>query len=58
MAHIIKGLYKHNSGRLYNVIGTGRSVNSPTKLVVVYEQLYESNLRGTDILLPRGSLWT
>ncbi len=58
MSAIIKGIYKYNkTGNLYNVIGTGRSVDNPNKIVVIYEQLYETNLRGTDIVLEKGSIW-
>ncbi|QKF94816.1 DUF1653 protein [Fadolivirus algeromassiliense] len=56
---ILKGLYRHTtSSRLYNVIGVGRSVENPNKQIVIYEQLYDSKLKGTDIPLPLGSLWT
>ena len=59
MSHIIKGIYRHTtSGKLYNVIGVGRAVENPNKLIVIYEQLYDSKFRGTDIPLPKGSLWT
>ena len=53
-----KGLYKHLiSGNLYNVLGVGRLVENPKQFVVVYEQLYENKLRGTDISLPVKSIW-
>ena len=56
---ILKGLYRHKpSGKLYNVLGTGRSVDNPAISIVIYQQQYESILRGTDIILPEGSLWT
>lgn len=57
--NIMKGLYRHTaSGNLYNVIGLGRNVENPNKQIVIYEQLYESKIRGTDIALPKGSIWT
>lgn len=55
----IKGIYLHTkSKKFYNVIGVGRSVENVDKPVVVYKQMYESKLRGTNILLPKGSIWT
>jgi hypothetical protein len=54
-----KGIYKHiASGNLYKVLGTGRNVNNPEKIIVIYEQLYKSKLKGFDIELEIGSLWT
>ena len=56
--NILKGLYIHkSSGKKYNVIGIGRSVDCPYKTVVIYEQLYDGHMRGTNIELPVGSLW-
>jgi hypothetical protein len=56
---ISRGLYRHTaSGKLYNVIGVGRAVENPAKLLVVYEQMYDSNLKGTNIPLSKGSIWT
>jgi hypothetical protein len=53
MNTIIRGLHIHNkSGKLYNVIGTGRNVNDPRKIIVIYEQMYNSYLNGTNIFLP------
>lgn len=59
MSVILKGLYRHTTtGNIYKVIGVGRSVENPNKEVVIYQQLYESKLKDTDIVLPNGSLWT
>lgn len=56
---IIKGIYRHTtSKKLYDVIGVGRSVENPEKLVVIYKQMDESTLNNTNIRLPKGSLWT
>lgn len=55
---IIKGIYKHmKTGNLYKIIGNGRLVTNPNEEVVVYKQLYKSNLKGTDIELPKYSIW-
>lgn len=59
MTTVLKGIYCHTkTNNLYKVLGTGRSVENPHKQVVVYEQIGESKLRDTNILLPNGSLWT
>jgi hypothetical protein len=59
MASIVKGVYKHTvTNNLYNIIGLGRSVESPSQLLVVYEQLYEGKKKGTNEVLPVGSIWT
>ena len=55
----LRGLFRHiKTTQLYYVEGTARAVTNPTKLVVVYSQQYDSTLRGTDVKLPVGSLWT
>ena len=54
-----KGYYIHSkSQRVYEVIGTARSVEAPAIRLVVYKQLEESVLKHTNIVLPAGSLWT
>ena len=45
------------TGNLYKVLGLARCVEDPNKTKVIYAQLYESNLRGTNESLPIGSLW-
>lgn len=62
-----KGIYKHvASGKLYNVLGVGRTVEN-LQQVVIYSQLYESVLKVDKNdgqlapeaeILPIGSLWT
>lgn len=54
---IPNGTYKYLNGLLYNVIGCGRLTSDPSKIVVIYEQLYDSMLRGTTTKLPIGSVW-
>ena len=55
---IRKGVYKHVvSGKMYNVLGVGRHVGDVNKMLVMYEQMYESRLRGSDVVLPIGHLW-
>lgn len=52
-------IFKHlKSGNHYILIGVGRSVDHPHKLVAVYKQLYDSKLFGTSVQLPYGSIWT
>lgn len=54
----IKGLYRHiSSNGVYKVLGLGRFVNNPNKKMVIYEQMHSSTLRGTGIVLPKGSIW-
>lgn len=54
----IKGLYRHTSSNgVYKVLGIGRLVNNPNKKMVIYEQLNSSILRGTNTVLPKGSMW-
>jgi hypothetical protein len=53
-----RGLYQHlRTKNLYFVDGLARNVDNPNKLTVVYTQLYDSDLKGTDIKLPTGSMW-
>jgi Protein of unknown function (DUF1653) len=55
---ITKGIYQHiNNKKFYEVIGTGRFIENPTKIVVLYKQLYDGALRGYNIPLPKGSMW-
>lgn len=56
---IVPGLYRNIKNRkLYEVIGTGRSVDEPEKLLIIYRQKYNSKLRGTNINLSIDSIWT
>ena len=53
------GYYLHKrTGNLYRIIGSGRSVHNPYQPVVIYEQLYKSKLKNTNITLLKGSMWT
>ena len=57
---IMHKFYKHKiSGKLYDVMGVGRLVDKPDKLVVVYRQMYDSTLYHSKpiIPLPIGSIW-
>lgn len=45
------------SGNLYKVLGLARCVKNPKKTKVIYEQLYESKVRGTEEILPVGTMW-
>lgn len=55
---LLPGLYKHiASNKTYRVINTGRLTKSPDSIVVVYEQLDGTQLRDSDTILPKGSLW-
>lgn len=50
----IKGIYMHiRSGRLYQVLKIGRSVEKPEETLVIYKQLYTSFCGK----FPRGSVW-
>lgn len=57
---MFRGIYRHiKSGNLYKIIGIARNVEKPDNQIVVYKQLYRSNLRGRrDVELPKGSIWT
>jgi len=56
---MLKGLYRHNAtGKVYNVLGVGRAVENPAKLLVVYEQMQRGKLWGTNIVLEPGTIWT
>lgn len=56
---MLRGLYRHiNTGKLYKVVGIGRNVSKPNQEIVIYKQLYRSRLRGTDVELRAGALWT
>ncbi len=56
--NITTGLYKHiKTDKLYNVLSVGRLTNKPDQQVVIYAQLYESKLRGTNTCLPLNSYW-
>lgn len=47
------------SGKLYELIGRARCVDNPNNIKIVYKQLYESNIKGTDSAehCEYGSLW-
>lgn len=51
------GKYRHYSGKEYEVIGQARYSENPEKIFVIYKQLYESQIRGTDKKLPIGTIW-
>lgn len=52
------GIYKHvKTANLYKVIGISKLVTNPKQNYVVYQQLYESVLKGEETKLPYGSLW-
>ncbi len=52
-------LVKHiASGGIYLVIGKARSKENPNIMQYVYAQQRETTLDGTDIILPKGTLWT
>jgi hypothetical protein len=57
--NIAKGVYTHiiASGKLYDVVGMARKLEHPHRHVVVYKQLYDSKLRGTEIILKNGTMW-
>jgi hypothetical protein len=52
-------IYRHiASGKFYKFLGYGRHVEVPsTSPWIIYKQLYASELRGTGIKLPYGSIW-
>lgn len=45
------------TGNLYKVLGSARCVKNPKKTKIIYEQLYESTLRGSSEVLPAGTMW-
>lgn len=52
------GIYTHTaSGRQYRVRAIGRRVDNVDRAVVIYSQQYQSKLRGTNVALPKGSVW-
>lgn len=53
----IAGLYKHYSGKTYQVIGIAKHANNPSNEFVVYRQLYKSVVRETNEELPYGTMW-
>lgn len=55
----MRGIFRNKkNGMYYYVKSIARSVETPNNYVVVYEQLYNSKLRGTNIPLSKGSVWT
>lgn len=71
ISNVELGIYKHlKTSKLYKVVSFGRLVENPTKNYVIYEQLYESQLRypkdqnsenqdnkNQVVELPYGSTW-
>ena len=55
--NIEPGIYQHYSGKKYEVLSTAIYSENPEQELVVYKQLYESELRGKNIKLPIGTLW-
>ena len=60
---VLNAIYRHlASGRLYRVKGIARPITAPRYPTVVYEQLYDGELKGVgdtgEVKLPRGTLWT
>ncbi len=53
----ILGLYKHYSGKTYQVIGIAKHNNNPSNEFVVYRQLYKSVVKETNEELPYGTMW-
>lgn len=52
----VKGLYRHvTSGKVYNVIGMGRRVETPHRRVLIYEELHDKNKYDIDV--PKGEIW-
>ena len=55
----MRGIFKNKKNNMYYYVKSlGRCVKTPDNVIVVYEQLYNSKLRGTDILLKKGTVWT
>ena|SRR5437868_7010416 len=55
---MLLGIFKHlKTHHLYDVIGIGKLKTQPEIPYIVYKQLYESVLKGTNIHLPYGSFW-
>ncbi len=54
----LTGVYQHSKTKVfYNVTGFARLVDNPSKILVLYEQPYDTTLRNTDIRISQGSLW-
>lgn len=54
----INGIYQHLvNGKLYQVTGFVRCVINPNQEKVLYKQLYQSKLNGTNTILPIGTNW-
>ncbi len=52
------GIYEHyRTKNQYEVIGTALYSENPEQELVIYKQLYESEIRGTNKKLPAGTLW-
>ena len=54
---VMLGTYEHYKGNKYKVLGVAKYCEDPNQEYVVYQQLYESKIRGTDEKLPVGTLW-
>lgn len=51
-------MYRHiKSGRLYRVRGLARNASNPFQVSVMYEQQEDTVIRGTKIVLAKGTLW-
>ena len=61
---MLRGIYRHlRTDNLYFVIGKGRAIETPEDSIVIYKQLYESELKRVNNLaekihLPVNSIWT
>ena len=54
----MRGLYRHiRTGQRYFVEGLPLNPNNLHEKVVVYRQLKESTLRGTEVTLPKSTMW-
>lgn len=56
---IVGGLYRHSgTHNMYRVTGMARDSLDAGQHVVLYEQLFESRERVTQVPLPSGTVWT
>jgi len=56
---VVGGMYRHHrTKQFYRVIRIARPVESPKDRVVVYEQMAQSKLLGTEEMLSPGTCWT
>ncbi|MCL4361024.1 DUF1653 domain-containing protein [Candidatus Dependentiae bacterium] len=54
---VTPGIYQHYKGNNYKVICVAKLEENPYQEYVVYQQLYESKIRGSEKLLPAGTCW-